>query len=136
MSESSMRTRVVKALKRLHAFAVENPAWPGTPDVNYREGWLELKELPEWPVREDTVVPLPHFTPQQRIFLTRRSHAGGQVYMLLKVRQDWYLIEGAVAATIVGKTATRKDIENNSVRTWRGRAFDTEVAECLSSLQN
>ena len=51
-----MRGRLTKALRSLHAVAVENPVHPGTPDINYSEGWIEAKWLRAWPRKPETVV--------------------------------------------------------------------------------
>lgn len=110
MSEQTMWDRVRDALvqgPRDEATRVENPAWPGTPDVSYcmrsAEGWLELKQITSWPVKRDTVVQVSHFTPQQRAWLRKRRQAGGRAFLLLKVQEDWLLFWGEMAANIVGK---------------------------------
>lgn len=125
-----MRTRVVKALRPLHALAVENPVCPGTPDVNYVEGWLELKSLAAWP--DDPITPLSvgHFTPQQRLWLRKREIAGGRIHMLLKVADDWLLISGAAAATYVGK-ANREFLVSVSDKVWEGGLNEKELLSCL-----
>lgn len=109
MSERSQRTLVVKALnaRGQNAIPVENPAFPGTPDVNYIGGWIELKWIEEWPKRNDTVVRIDHYTPQQRVFAIRRRLAGGTCWLLLQCRREWLLFDSAVAAThINGSTRT------------------------------
>jgi hypothetical protein len=103
MAEAAMRSSVVKALKPLHAIAVENPCRPGTPDVNYIEGWIELKWLRSWPKGKDTIVRLDHYTQQQRIWAYQRRKAGGQCWFLLQCGRDWILMDGAVAAMYAGR---------------------------------
>ena len=117
MTEQTMRQRVVKALKPLDAWSVENPCRPGTPDVNYIEGWIELKWVEKWPVRADTPVRLPHFTPQQKLHLRRRWHLGGNAYLLLQVDQDWFLFNGEEAAMIVGQ-ANRAELTTRAQAHW------------------
>ena len=112
MSESTMRTNVVRALAPLNAMAVENPCLPGTPDVNYVEGWIELKWLRSWPVRPDTIVRLEHYTVQQKVWAFRRRKVGGQCWFLLQVRREWILLDGAVAAFVVNRTTKRELIEH------------------------
>lgn len=112
-----MRQRVIKALKPLDAISVENPCRPGTPDVNYTEGWIELKHKYEWPKRSDSVVRLDHFTPQQRVFLMRRWHVGGNAYLLLQVDHDWLLFTGEDAADHVGKV-DRATLEELAIAVW------------------
>jgi len=75
--EQNQRQVVVKALNKAgrDATSVENPACPGTPDVQFIGGWLELKFLEAWPKREETTVRIEHFTPQQRVWLLRRYMA-------------------------------------------------------------
>lgn len=115
MSESSMRSLVTKTLKPLHAVAVENPALPGTPDVNYNKGWIELKELRAWPIRPQTIVKIKHFTPEQRLWIRERSRAHGNIYLILKVRSTWLILPGLWSSYYLGKTATQSHIISKSL---------------------
>ena len=131
MTEQTMRQRVVKALKPLDAWSVENPCRPGTPDVNYIEGWMELKWVEKWPKRAATPVRLPHFTPQQKLHLRRRWVMGGNAYLLLQVEQDWYLFNGEEAAIIVGQ-ANRAELEEHSIAFWRSPNLREDLIPHLS----
>lgn len=130
MTEKSMRRRVVDALKPLDAIAVENSAYPGTPDVNYIEGWLELKQLNKWPKRKNTKITIRHFTPQQRVWLRRRWIKGGNAFLLLKIQQEWFLFDGATAYGFVGK-CTRIDLIQKSLKYWPRGLKDKELLDCL-----
>jgi hypothetical protein len=113
---------VIKALNKagLDACSVENPACPGTPDVQHMFGWLELKWKEKWPAKEDTALRLPHFTPQQRCWLMRRYVAQqklgchtGHAFLLLYVEEtrEHLLFNGRRAAKDVGKDgATREKL--------------------------
>ena len=126
-----MRQRVVKALKPLDAFSVENPCRPGTPDVNYMEGWMELKHKYEWPKRAATTVRLDHFTPQQRLCLMKRWHAGGNSFLLLQVGDDWLLFDGDVAAEKVGRV-NKEELYIIAKVTWFRPELKDVLAEQLS----
>jgi len=89
--------------------AVENPCQPGTPDVNYVEGWIELKWLRAWPVNPETPVRLEHYTKQQKIWAYRRRRVGGQCWFLLQCGREWLLLDGVDAAMHVNK-ATRQEL--------------------------
>lgn len=75
--EQNQRQVLIKALNKrgYDATSVENPACPGTPDVQFIGGWIELKFREKWPKRADTTVRIEHFTPQQRVWLLRRYMA-------------------------------------------------------------
>lgn len=122
MTESSMRQIVVKALQGLDAISVENPARPGTPDVNYAEGWIELKILPAWPARKATTVKVRCFTPQQRVWLNRRCRRGGNAFFLIRVDCDWLLFEGLTAAQSIGQMNKEE-------------MFEAAIFHCVGSLK-
>lgn len=115
-SETSMRRAVVEALRPLDAVAVENPAYPGTPDVNYVEGWVELKSLDRWPPRWRAVV-VRHFTPEQRVWLRRRRAARGEATLLLRVGREWLLFDGEYAGRMLG-TADELALRAMALRVW------------------
>lgn len=76
---------------------VENPCLPGTPDVFYCVegivGWLELKELETWPVREHTPVTIQHYTKEQRLWIWDYADNNGTVHVLLRIaRPKTYLL--------------------------------------------
>jgi hypothetical protein len=128
--ESDMRQRVIKALRSLDAVSIENCVGNGTPDVNYIGGWLELKSRDEWPKRASTPVRIEHFTPDQRVWLRRRRHRGGDVRMLLKVANDWLLIDGVDAAKHVGE-ATKEELFSIAEKVWENGLNEAELLECL-----
>lgn len=92
---------------KLDPVRVENPIGPGTPDVNLADGrWIELKYVPAWPPRARNILRIPHFTPQQRVWLYQRwRSAPDTTYLLLEVRasREWLLFDGDVAAKVVGR---------------------------------
>ena len=109
-----MRQKVVAFLKDRDAVSVENPAYPGTPDVNYVEGWIELKWEREFPKKADSVFRVEHFSPQQRVWLHRRHRKGGKCWLLLQVGKEWMLFDGMTAFEIVGKVC-KQELINKAV---------------------
>lgn len=130
MSEQTMRQRVVRGLRSLDAISVENAARAGTPDVNYVEGWIELKQLGRWPRDADAVVLCRHFRVGQRVWIKRRARAGGRVHVLLQVGRDWLLLPGREAAEELGHV-TRGRLEELAVRVWHGKIDMKELKTCL-----
>lgn len=106
-----MRRVVVDALRPFDAVSVENGARLGTPDVNCTLGWLELKYVAAWPVREATALAVDHFTPQQKAWIERRARLGGFVCVVLKVGKEWFILDGAWAARHLGKVDRQKLVE-------------------------
>ncbi len=141
MSESHMRGVVCDVLRAagLDPWAVENPALPGTPDVNYIPGWVELKKAREWPVRPDTPLLIPHYTTQQKVVGFRRRWHGGQCHLLLQVNQDWLLFDSEIARKVVG-CSPKNTLQQQARALWAGKASMQEgLVSCLfepqSSLQ-
>lgn len=131
MSESGQRQRVIRALKSLDARPIENPIGPGTPDVNYIEGWIELKWLRRWPKGALTVVQLPHFTTRQRRWLNRRFNKGGNAWLLLQCGREWLLFTGRDAHEYVGRM-TRRGLYRCARARWTNGLKNEELIECLT----
>lgn len=132
MSEQTMRARVVRALRPLDAISVENRVGPGTPDVNYAEGWLELKWIRRWPRNcdEDPVL-VDHFTPQQRSWLLRRHRRGGNIHLLLQVGQEHLLFRAPEAVALLGR-ATRPELMRGALVHWTSGLPSRELIEWLT----
>jgi hypothetical protein len=127
-SEKEFRKRVIKALKPLHAIAVENGCGLGCPDINYVNGWIECKSMDAWPARADTPLQIPHYSQDQRVFATIRTRAGGEVYFFLKVGNDFLLFDGLMAADLVGKPGgTQQMLWDNCLVGWEGHLEDSEL---------
>lgn len=113
-----MRQSVVGALKKFDACSVENRCGPGTPDVNYVEGWIECKWAQRWPVGTNTVLKLVHpLETAQKVWLQRRWRRGGNAFVLLQVRKDWLLFDPPTAARIFDK-ATRSQLIREAIKHW------------------
>lgn len=108
--EAGLRSDVLKLLAPLHAVAIESPIEPGTPDVNCTAGWIELKHLNVWPVRDTSIVIPRHFEPEQRLWLAKRCRHGGSAWLLLRVGRAWCLVWGTSASEYLGISWTRPDL--------------------------
>jgi len=126
-----MRKRLIVHLKPLHAVAVENPTHPGTPDVNYNGGWIELKWLPRWKRNCDkSPVLIEHFTEQQRRWLRKRTEAGGNAFLMLQVKREYLLFTGDIAAEYVGRVPKPELIEKTCAY-WSKGLKKEELMKCL-----
>jgi len=118
MAESDMRTHLCDQLKKLDAVAVENPARPGTPDVNYIGGWIECKWLRAWPKRPGTVVRLDHpLLTSQKVWIRRRLRRGGKAWVMLQCGRGWMLFRGDAACDFLG-TSTRAELGRHCYAHW------------------
>jgi hypothetical protein len=127
-----MRKRLVATLKPLHALAVENPTHPGTPDVNYTLGWIELKWMKRWKNNAHrSPVLIEHFTPQQRWWLRKRWEAGGKAFLMLQVGREYLLFTGDVAAEHVGLVPKGKLVEV-AYKYWPKGLKKEELIQCLT----
>lgn len=128
-----MRQRVIQALKPFDAVSVENPARPGTPDVNIIPGWIELKKLVRWPkVKPERNILIKHFTPQQRVWLRRRCRMGGSAWLLLQIANEWFLFWGETAAKHVGH-CTREQLKEHALCYWPAGLNESQLRSALSS---
>jgi hypothetical protein len=128
--ETDMRRFVCSALKSLDANAVENALVRGYPDVEFVGGTMELKHLPKWPVRPETIVRVDHFTPIQRGWLRRRAARGGRTWLLLRVDREWLLFKGEVAADVVG-CSNAADLRAAATALWATRPTESELVELV-----
>ena len=134
-AESGLRGRVVKILTKmgLDAMAVENPAKPGTPDINYIGGWIECKKTSKWPKREETIVKLDHeLMSSQKLWIRRRSKAGGKVFVLVQVDHYFLIFDGLWAVNNLGRK-TRQELEDGSLFCVSGwSSLEYALKQCLN----
>jgi hypothetical protein len=125
--------RVRRALKGLDPVRVENRVEAGTPDVNYVEGWLELKWRRKQPKNPDKLFKLDHeFTTEQRTWAIRRQHAGGRTFVLVKISQEWILLYGHIAAQYLEKTSLN-ELRTKAIKIWyKNKLIDQELRELLT----
>jgi len=133
--------RNLGSVKGLHMVRLENSAGNGTPDVNgcYRgqDFWAELKYLAEFPVRPSTVVRIPHFTDEQRLWLKSRGEAGGLAWLFVQVGRE-YLLFDHVNAQEIGVPLGYGSVEFREAATarWVGRCDWGELLNIISGRED
>lgn len=95
--ELKFRSHVVKLLRPLLAFPIENTADVGTPDIGCIAGFIELK-IAKRPVRVDTPVAI-DVRNSQRIWMRRWCAHGGKAWFLTRLDDLWIIHDGAQWAT-------------------------------------
>jgi len=132
MSETNMRHKVLKVLKPIGAFPVENPCRPGTPDVNHWHGWIELKYRVGWPKRENTIIRLHRFTINQKRFLRDRYNGNKDAFLLVRIGgREWFLFKGNTVEP-VGRELNRKEFCRHAYKHWTSTSdMEKEIIQCL-----
>lgn len=133
-SESQMWSvmRPHLAALKMDPVRVENKALPGTPDVNFIEGWAELKRADCWPVRGGPLRLDHPPTPEQKVWLARRWHAGGNCGLVLRVGREFFLFRGCDVRNLWRGHPLRADLEAAAIlRTTNPRL----VAERLKNVR-
>lgn len=111
MSEKNMWHRMKSKFSHAgHWQRIEDGLSRGVPDVNYcirgAEGWIELKQIGDWPKRKTTPVSF-RWEKEQRFWARRRGKNGGLVWLLLYVKRTnewlWFWWED-VAGNEVGRS--------------------------------
>lgn len=112
MSESGMRSNLVKALKPLDAVPIENQLRSGHPDINCIGADIECKWKKFWPKTCYTKpVRFDHpLSKEQGIWLNRRWLKGGLTLVAAQVSRQWFFFGGDVAKDVFGNL-TRPEME-------------------------
>lgn len=96
----------------------------GIPDVSFvvdgRRGWMELKHIEAWPVRDTTVVRCDHFTMEQREELRQQWKAAGMAFLFAQIDRDYMLFEGQWAADNFGKVV-QAELFEGQIGWWHHR---------------
>jgi hypothetical protein len=129
-TEHRLRHWIVSALSPLDAMPVENPAKPGTPDVEHILGWIEVKQAACAPTRPDTPLVIDHYTTQQRLWARERHKKGGSVFMVLQVGRELLILPGPTAAALLN-FATMDTLRNLAVEKWLKRPTPKEFFKAV-----
>ena len=123
---------------RWHASRIESSAGNGIPDVDFGmagiNGKIELKYIPEWPKRPTTLVKLP-LRPDQKIWIKNRGVIAGNVWALIRIKDDFFLLDWKQAVRLYEQPASRFTWTNPDPSTvwkrWHGRIDFHELATIL-----
>lgn len=134
--ETGVNAKIQAALAGLDAVRVENPADPGTPDINFKLGWIETKLIKRWPKKKLSPVRVRHYTPQQRAWHVRRHKVGGFILVVIEVEGYVFVYDGLTAAQHLG-FMNRAEMESKSrlcMDTWNAKWFRDFVMEYARDL--
>lgn len=98
MRESALWHYVRKGMVgKWHVSRIESSGGNGVPDVSFGipriNGWIELKYRDEWPKRNTTKVKIP-LRPEQKHWIRARMETAGNVWVLFRIDQDFFLVTG------------------------------------------
>lgn len=138
MREKRMRQLIVRMLQPIGAFAVENFAHDGTPDVCTVAGWIELK-VGSWPSRAGSRVRIELRT-AQGIWMRRWIRHGGKAWTLSLVDQSsvnaprlesaWFLHNAEWAHDHLGNV-TEEEMKQQALVWWQEKPIAEQLISAL-----
>lgn len=137
-----MRGMVVEMLQPIGAFAVENLACDGTPDVCTVAGWLELK-VGMWPMRAGSRVCV-DVRIAQGLWMRRWIRHGGRVWTLTLIDQShishprndtaWLLHSAEWAHEHLGNV-DEETLKGNAIAWWKKPDGEQLISAMLRGLR-
>lgn len=110
--ESRLYKKLVRATPGFHWQRHEDKLTPGIPDCSFGadgvNGWVELKTYDCWPRNPEAPLSFTDLKPEQRNWATKRGRAGGRVWFLVEVGEEWFLISWKYARRL--GTMTREEL--------------------------
>lgn len=123
--------RLRKTLREFDPVRIENRVELGTPDVNLSGGeWIELKWVRKKPKNPDRLFTIDHYTKEQETWAERRARAGGKVFLLLKISNEWLLFRGEVAARYLNKCSLN-ELRKVAIGQWVKSLNEPELKKLL-----
>jgi len=108
----------------------------GIPDLSFgtygKCGWIELKRVIHWPMREDTLIKFHRYTAEQVNWLRGRGKKGGHCFVLVQVEDTYFLFSWEEARNL-RNGLTRKGFFDRSIHNWKGTINLTEFIHALIS---
>lgn len=115
---------------------IESPIIKGIPDVVYcllgHTGWLELKELDEWPKRATTTVTIKSLQLEQVLFMENWVRSRGAAHLLLQAERDYLLLDAETTRKIYARSITKLEIELSAVARGSSKFPTTAVVKALT----
>ena len=130
--ETRFSRRLRKKFPQGHDIRIENPACPGTPDINGCvqgvEFWAETKQVKSLPKRAETPVFNGVMRPDQKIWLHKRSKSGGRCFIVAYVEAEdlIYVVPGKLAFEFEAMNKLQLDEVNLPVEA----LWDTSLTGC------
>ncbi len=95
--ENTLKRSLIRKMgTRWHVQSHEDRFSVGIPDLSYGfdgvNGWIELKQIKEWPKRPDTPAKPDKYTPEQVNWLMRRGRKAGHCYVLVRVGSNEHFL--------------------------------------------
>lgn len=110
----------------------------GIPDLLYAGnkifGWIEVKYLKQWPVREDTVVKFKHFTKEQRQWIYLRGQVTGCTFVLIGIGEDFLLFDHKKVFSI--GSCTREDLTSLAKHYWHKTINYGELVSTICKIED
>jgi hypothetical protein len=128
MKESTVNRYIREGLKGYPILLtrIESSVGNGVPDITYcsktGHGWIETKYIREYPKRETTKIKLP-LRPEQKLWIKTRGSLGGNVWVLCKIGDVFFLLTHEQAVRACDGWTTFEWFDN-SHRVWeKGISF-------------
>lgn len=115
--ESKLFKKLKRATPHFHWQRHEDKFTSGIPDCSFAgpkgEGWVELKTYDCWPRNPEDPLKFTDLKATQVNWAKKRIKAGGNVWFLIEVGEDWFLIYGHYSRSF-GRL-TKKGLLNRAV---------------------
>lgn len=132
----SIKTGLQKASNnKIYLQRIEDKLSSGLPDVHFcykgKTGWIELKQLPEYPIKIDTSIKIPHLTIHQKQWHKNYYEAQGKSFALIKIKRDSYLFKGSFIDCLEATKMTWKYVL--CLKCWENKIDHNELLFLITS---